>query len=881
MLPSLLTTKFHIPLRRPGLIERPRLLKELQRGLDEHHKLILISAPAGYGKTTLIADWINNLQHEMNGPKIKISWLSLDEADNEPRRFLHYFLTAFQQADKSLGAILQGMLQLPNLPPLPILLNHLLNDLAETNIPRVLVIDDYHCIINPEIHAALAHFLEHQPASTHLVLTTRTDPPLLLARFRARRQMTEIRSRDLRFSLHESRTFFCLANLPLTENALNDLDERTEGWAAGIQLAALALQYQPNPAAFIKSFRGSHRYVLDYLAEEVLQQQSEEMRLFLVQTSPLARFNAELCNTLTGREDSQLLITQLELANLFIIPLDNNRIWYRYHHLFADYLRSLLSKPELTALYQKAAIWHEENGLTSEAVHYALACDKHNFATRIIENALEKNSTWSDGNLGQLVAWLEASPQDAFKSRPRLGLHAARAFYLQGLFTRAEEYLTQAEHYLQTQPETDDTKQLLAIANLHRGAIASVRGEFHKVLALVPAAQSCIPPENNLVHARAFFSLGIAHENAGNIGHAVENYLRASKEARTAGVSFLAVNSLCSAAQAQIQQGFLRLAEQTCQDAIHLVGGTRIPPLGLAWVILGTLALERNDLSSAENYLIDGITLSRQGELRADLITGLFSLGLLKTYHGDQTGMQAVMNEALSVIRSIDIPRIEQLAYARIARYQHFLGQSEAAFRWADEYQSRRAEAPDEFADLTLVRILLSSGDLERISSILPPIMEKAKVSGRWQAVIETMLLLGLYHHARGETATALELIKKALKLAAPEGYLRLFLDEGRTLLNLLPKVRFIAPNLVDAILSSNLDESGVFSKPLDRLTDPLTGQEIRVLKLIVAGKSNTEIAAELVISVGTAKWHVHNVLQKLGVGNRPQAIARARELGI
>jgi LuxR family maltose regulon positive regulatory protein len=878
---AILVTKFHIPFRRAGQVVRPRLLEQLDTGWREGCKLTVVSAPAGYGKTTLVAEWITHLESKIKKQKPHISWLSLDEADNDSRRFMHYFLAAFQHVDKSLGASAQSMLEAPSLPPLTNLLDELLNDLAAMDAPLLLILDDYHVISNPHIHQALEYFLDHQPASVHLVLTTRADPSLPLARLRARRQMNEIRARDLRFTADEARAFFGLANLKLAENALRALDERTEGWVAGLQLAALALQHQPDPETFIESFRGSHRYVLDYLAGEVIQQQGEAMRAFLTQTSLLTRFNAELCNALTGRDDSQTVIAQLEQSNLFIIPLDDERCWYRYHHLFADYLRSLLLKPEQSALYQKAAVWHEANNLTAEAVRYALASGDRDFAAQVIENALEKNSTWSDGNLSQLVAWLEALPGEVFQSRPCLGLHAARAFYIQGRFDQAEAHLTQAEQSLQTLPATPDTEQLLAIANLHRGAIAAVRGEFQKVFALVPDAQTRIPRENHLAHSRAFFSLGRAHELAGQTTLAVENYLQASAEAREAGVLFLAVSGLCSTAQVQIQQGRLRLAEHSCREAIQLTGGTRIPPLGLAWGTLGAIALEKNDLPSAEKYLQDGIALSRQGGLRADLVVELFLLGRLHAYQGNLAGMHAAMDEALSVIRSVGVPRSEQLAYAHIARHQHFLDQREAAARWSGEYQSMRAESPDEFADLTLARILLSSGDLKPVAGILHPILEESTAAGRMQTALEAMILLGLYHHAQGENSTALDWLKKSLEMAAPEGYLRVFLDEGQPLLELLPRLRYAAPELVDSILNVIPAPAESRSALLDRLPDPLSEQEIRVLKLIVAGKSNAEIAAELVISVGTAKWHVHNVLQKLGVGNRPQAIARARELGI
>ena len=876
----LLATKFHIPPRRGGLVARPLLLEKLDTGLQEGHKLTIVSAQAGYGKTTLVAEWLANLQSKIEHQKPLISWLSLDEVDNDPVRFMRYFLAAFQQSDKRLGAQALGMLEMPGLLPSPSLLDDLLNDLAAMGTPFVLVLDDYHAITNPEIHAALEYFLNHQPAFMHLVLTTRADPPLPLGRLRARRQMTEIRTRDLRFTFDEARVLFGLANLSLAEDALRTLDKRTEGWAAGLQLAALALQHQPAPASFIGDFRGSHRYVLDYLAGEVIHQQGDEIRAFLTQTSLLDRFNAELCNALTGRDDSQAIITRLEQSNLFIVPLDDERRWYRYHHLFADYLRSLLSKSEQASLHQKATAWHEANNLTTEAVRYALASGSHEFAAEVIERALELDSTWSEGDLTQLAAWLETLPPAIIHARPRLGVHTSHVLYLQGRFDQAEMQLTQVENLLHSQVVLPDADRLLAMIALYHGAIAAVRGDHQQTIALVSAAQARIPRENHRAHARAFFSLGLAYEIAEQTAQAVENYLQSSAEARLAGILSLDMHGLCAAAQLQISQGRLNLAEKTCREAIQLAAGAPLPPLGLAWHILGAIALERNDLSSAEKYLRDGIALSRQGGLLDDLIVGLAALGRLHAYRGDLVEMQAVVDEVFSIIRAVALPRAELLAQAHLARFLLFLGQREAAARWSNDYQSIRAEPRREFEELTLARMLLSSGELEPVPGILNPILERAAAAGRMQTYLEAMILLGLCHHARGETAAALEQLKKALELAAPEGYIRLFLDQGQPLLELLPRLRSVAPGLVDSILNVKPVPVESLLAPLDRLPDPLSEQEIRVLKLIVAGKSNTEIAAELVISVGTAKWHVHNILQKLGVNNRPQAIARARELG-
>ena len=881
MLPQLLTTKFHIPSRRSGLVARPQLLKELQRGLEERCKLALISAPAGYGKTTLVAEWIAQTQTAAIHQKPKIAWLSLDEADNDPIRFARYFLAALQKADESLGAQAQGLLEMPGAPPLPGLFDILLNDLAKAEVPFVLILDDYHLINNPVIHAALEYFLDHQPTSILLVLTTRADPPLALARLRARRLMTELRARDLRFTPDESRDFFGLANLPLAENALRALDERTEGWAAGLQLAALALQHQADPEAFIETFRGSHRYVLDYLAGEVIQQQGEEIRAFLTQTSILDRFNADLCNALTARDDSQAIITRLEQFNLFIIPLDDERRWYRYHPLFSDYLCTLLSKEAQTGLHKKASAWHEANDMPVESVRHALASGDMEFAADTLDWYLQRDAPWSSFNLGMFTSWLDALPAQFFGNRPRLSLDAALIFYAAGRMEASEALVIQAERAIHSLSDMAESKSLLVFATLIRGLISAFRGEFQNAIDQITSARLSIPREGHLEHASALFGLGQAYSGLGHHERAIECYLLSSDEARLANAIFPMVNARCAAARIQVAQGRLSHAGQTCRQAIEYAGDKRFPPLGLAWTVLGNIALERNDLRNAEKLLQDGLALSRQAHLNDDVTWGLIYLARLRAAYGDSLGALAAIQEAQNIVKAYKVPRLSLLASSYAARIQYQIKQSQAAAQWAQEYLLIRSETPIEHADLTLARILLSTGKLESLPGILYPILDKATAAGQMQTALEAMILLGLYYRARGETAAALEWLAKSLELAAPEGYIRIFLDEGPPLLDLLPRVRQAAPGLVDAILNGKPAEAESRSAPLDGLPDPLSEQEIRVLKLIVAGKSNAEIAAELVISVGTAKWHVHNILQKLGAKNRPQAIARARELGI
>lgn len=876
----LLRTKLYAPPTRAELVPRPRLLERLNAGLAEHRKLTLVSAPAGYGKTTLVAAWLA----QQTDKHLRSAWLSLDAEDNDPARFAAYLLAALQGIDASLGQGLQPLLEMAHLPPLPILLEQLLNELLALETQGVLVLDDYHVLTNPLLHETLAYFIEHQPPQLHLVLTTREDPPLPLARLRARAQLTELRTHDLRFTPDEARQFFRRSlSLELEAEALDTLETRTEGWAVGLQLAALALQHLPNRQGFLSDFGGSHRYVIDYLAEEVMRQQDEDTRRFLTRTAILDRLCGPLCDALLTDDEGNeappaaAMLQALEKANLFLIPLDGERKWYRYHHLFADYLRAGLPEAERLTLYKRAAIWHEAHDLISEAIHYALASGDADFAADVIARALEKESTWSGGNLARWQSWLEALPPQAFHHRPQLSLNASRILYLSGRFAQAEAQLARTEQTLTALPEPERAA-LQALVALYRGAIAAVRGDAPQAIAQITFAQERLPLDNHLAHARAFFSLGLAYEIADQTHQAVENYLRSSQQAQSAGVLFLAIHALCAAAQVQIKQGRLDLAEETCQAAIRLAEGARLPPLGLAWSILGEIALERNDLAGAEQWLADGVALSRQGGLLDDVTLGLALLARLRFYQDNPAEALALMQEAKSLLQTFGVQRTDQLAAAYLARLQLYLDKS-AAVQWAADIRPRRACPSDEFIALTLARVLLATGELDEIPALLHPLLERAEAAGRMQACIEIALLLALYHQARDDTPAALDWLRQALQRAAPAGFVRLFLDEGARLQALLPQARAAAPEFVDRLLPERPPAEQPRSRQL--LPDPLTEQEERVLALIVAGKSNQEIADELFISVGTAKWHVHNTLQKLAASNRAQAIARARELGL
>jgi LuxR family maltose regulon positive regulatory protein len=419
---------------------------------------------------------------------------------------------------------------------------------------------------------------------------------------------------------------------------------------------------------------------------------------------------------------------------------------------------------------------------------------------------------------------------------------------------------------------------MLALASLYRGTIASVRGDTQQAIEKITFAQERLPQELHLQHARGFFSLGLEYEVSGQTALAIQNYLKSSEEAQSAGVLYLAIHALGATAQVHISQGQLSKAEQACHQAIQIAGGKGLPSLGQAETILGNIALERNDLAAAEEFLQNGIALSRRGGLIDDVILGLSYLARLHAYQGRVSDAFEVAQEVNTIIQGFGVERMSMLAAAYIASLQLYTGQEGAATQWATEYQAVRDGQTHELAELTLVRVLLKTGKRENVPSILDPLIKREQAQGRVRTVIETMILMALFHRAEKDIPAAVDWLSQALELSAPEGFIRIFLDEGEALLDLLPKARQAAPELVDTILSSLQAESG--KSPLDQLPEPLSEQELRVLGLIVTGNSNQEIADELVISVGTAKWHVHNILQKLGVKNRSQAIARARELG-
>lgn len=830
-------------------------------------------------------------------PPFHFCWLTLDAADNDPTRFLRYVIAALQSALPEVGREAAPLLEVGAREEA---LAGLINELSAAGCPLILTLDDYHVITHAEVEQLLSFLLDHLPANLHLIIASRSDPALPLARWRARGQLLELRARDLRFTETEAAAFLTQTmGLDLPPAWIAALEERTEGWIAGLQLAALSLQSHDDPAAFIQAFSGSHRYVIDYLVDEVLRQQPPTIREFLVQTAILERLCGPLCDALLQAEDatapdalppSTAILQTLERANLFLIPLDDQRKWYRYHQLFADALRAQLEPPQEAALHRRAAEWFAAHDLPVEAVQHARATDDLAFIAAMIERAVQQPSAWSGGQLGILVSWLDALPDALLDERPALTLHVSRAFYLSGRIPQAEQLLERALRALQGR-EDDEARLLLAVADIYRGALAVIRGDARGAVQWVEAGLAQLPEAALHARARAFDTLGTAHQHLGDVRQAERYFLQAGALAEASGVAYLAINARCEAAQMQITQGHLTDAEATCHEALR-VSSTPIPPQGLAWTFLGEIARTRNELATAEQHLQQGLALAQQGGLTDDVVMALGFLAWVKQNQGDAEGARQLFAQFVRLVQTYQVPWLMQRAVAHQAQLDLVQGRLAAAAQWAREYEALRVAQPVAYTrdveDLTLVRVLLAAGDTQRAHAVLADIAAQTEPGGRLRRMIEVKLLTALVLQREGRAAEALHALREAVAAAAPERWLRLFLDEGPVLAALLPHVRDAAPAFVDELLAA-LPPAPVTPPtaaaptplPLPIPGETLSERELEILRLLAEGHSNQEIGQILYIGVGTVKWYLTHLYDKLDVSNRTQAVARARELAL
>ena len=889
---ALLTTKLRPPRSRPSLVPRQRLREALAR--NEGRRLTLVSAPAGFGKTTLLAEWLV----ELSAGGRAVAWLSLDSSDNDPARFLAYLVGALRSVGEGIGEKVLASLRSPEPPPVEAVAGALINELADVEQEITLVLDDYHLIGTEAIHETVSFLIEHMPENVHLVASSRTDPPLPLARLRARDQMVELRAAELRFTPKEVTAFLNDAmGLTLSAGDAATLDGVTEGWVAALQLAALSMREREDVSGFVEAFSGSNRHVLDFLAEEVLGRQPEGVREFLLKTSVLEHMSAPLCDALTGSEDGQQMLERLEHDNLFVTALDDERGWYRYHHLFADFLRSRLNveNPELAGeLHLRASGWYEDNGLIAEAIGHAFSAPDHDLAARLVERGIQ--GALRHGEFPTVLRWLEALPTEAKHRRPRLFPAHAVALTLTGKPDDVEPFLRKAERLAKTNEK--DRPFLLGYSSAVRSWRARLRGDAPQAVELARRALSLLPTEDSAQRSFAAVSLGDALRTTGDLQAANEALAEAVEIGRTANHAYGTLTAMVWQARVQAAQARLREAEDSFRRALHFVteqGIELLPAAGLAHLGMGALLYERNELEEAERELEEGTDQAERTREVSNLVWGYVTLSRAKRARGDHEGALVVARAAERVARASGADLEIAIAMAWMARLRLARGE----FAETAAIEQERAANAENAADaarvvdrLTSVRLLHAWGQHREALGLLEELRKFAESSEITGGLIEILALQALVLWARNEKQQALVTLAQALTLAEPEGYVRTFVDEGAAMADLLSATlearqrghldaaKHVPARYLAKLLAALAGEAA--APTVDgRLLEPLSERELEVLALIAAGEPNAEIAGRLFISISTVKTHVNNLHRKLGARSRTQAVARAREMDL
>jgi LuxR family transcriptional regulator, maltose regulon positive regulatory protein len=891
-------------------VPRPRLGEFLNEGIGR--KLTLISAPAGFGKTTLLSEW--RMLHL--GGEYPLTWVSLEEADNDPTRFLSYLIAALQVIEANVGEAVLASLRSPQPPPTESVLTALINDIASIPEDFALVLDDYHLIAHEAVHGAVTFLLDHLPPQAHLVISSRADPPLPLARLRARGQMTEIHADDLRFTPEETVAFLRGSmGLDLPEGSVAALEERTEGWIAGLQLAALSMRGREDISGFIATLRGSNRYVLDYLAEEVLRHQPDDLEAFLVQTSILDRMSGPLCDAVTDREDGQEMLESLERANLFTIPLDEERRWYRYHHLFSEFLRERLHRTQPDQeprLHRKASAWYEHNGLVHEAVDHALAAADLETGARLIEDNFRDMLAHGEATL--LLNWLEALPEELVRSRPQLCIPCAWARLLTGQLEGAElcvqdlELMVDADFPPDRHEVPSSNEEVAAVsgeAAAIRAFIVRTRGHVSRSLELSRRALGLLREDNFTLRGIVALNLGGAYSMSGDLAAAEAALTEAITASRRANNAFGVLLAMRELAELQVMGGRLHLAADLYRQSLRIAERRPFPAASLAHVGMGELLYEWNDLDGAMHHLTEGVELGERSGSTNIIFPSHALLARVKWAQGDLDGAVRIIQEDEHYVHSLnlssrDLNRI--VAYG--ARLRLAQGNASAAARLLGQRSIGVDDQVDHlsvFEYLVLARVLIAQNENDAGLDLLERLLRVAEATRSMGSAIEILAVLALAVGAQGDEAQALAALERALSLAEPEGYVRTFVDEGTPMAALLQKSlrarrrqRLIgsqeaSPEYVGALLmafrrSSVSRTLSTETELLQAVLPPpesLSARELEVLRLVAAGNSNRDISAQLFVTVDTVKKHLTHIFAKLGVSSRTQALARARALGL
>jgi LuxR family transcriptional regulator, maltose regulon positive regulatory protein len=904
----LLATKLHVPRPKSGFVPRPRLAERLDKGLERGP--ILVCAPAGFGKTSLLAAWASG----GTGP---VAWLSLDEGDNDPARFWRHVAAALERACPGVSGRAGPLLGPP--PPrsfdgvVTVLINELASQPAASQ--ALLVLDDYHVVSSQPVHASVTFLLEHLPPGLGVVLATRSDPPLRLARLRARGELTELRAEDLRFTPQEAAVLLRgTAAAGLTGAAIEALTAKTEGWAAGLQLAGLSLQAQDDPEAFVAAFSGSHRFVLDYLAEEVLDRQDAQVCQFLLETSVLDRLTGDLCDAVTGRAGGQGMLEAIERAGLFLVPLDEVRGWWRYHPLFADLLRARLQAGQpgqVAALHRAAAAWHAERGLADDAIRHAVTGGEHQRAAELMEQHFD--AVYFTGENATLQRWLSALPADLVRSRPRLALARAFMALTGGDLPAAQQAVTAIG---QDPEQAGDSfrpsagagasfiTNVAAAAAIARAWLAYLHGDADQMTKFAAQAGARLRGGDWLLASIYRLNLALAGWLAGRLSDAEQGFTALISEWRAAGQHPLAAQGCNFLGQIRCAQGNLDAALDAYRELLQITappGGAPSPVAGIGHVGIAGVYYQRGDLDAAVRELDIGLPLCRQLSETQALATGLATLAWIRQAEGDAAGARQAMAKTERNGPSPAITALLNPVPALSARLALAQGNAAAATGWT----ASKALSPDdnpgyarEREYLVLARVLLAQHQPRPALSLLARLMDTAQSQGRTGSIIEIRALRALALTASGDRAAATQELAAALTLASPQGHIQVFAGEGPPMAALLSQIaaahqdrqalaRQIPLSYLAAVLraceptSPNPAPSRHVAVTVPGLIEPLTSREMQVLELLAAGSPNHQVASDLVVTIDTVKKHVTHVLGKLGAANRTEAVTRARQLGL
>ena len=894
---QILVTKLFIPATRPELVPRPRLIEQLNRCTD--CKLTLVSAPAGFGKTTLVAEWLHTINNDSNS---NFAWFSLDDRDNDFTRFLTYFIASLNQTngnESTLGKGALTMLQSPQPPPSEATLTSLINEIATLPDRIILVLDDYHLIDTQSIHDALTFFLENLPPTMHLVIATREDPLLPLSRLRARGQLTELRATDLRFTNSEAAEFLNhVMGLELSTKDIAALEKRTEGWIAGLQLAAISLRGQADTSKLIQAFTGSNRLVLDYLIEEVLNQQSQEIQNFLLQTSILNQLNGSLCDALTGQDNGQQVLETLERANLFIIPLDEERRWYRYHHLFADLLQQRLkSSPEINIqdIHIRARNWFSKHGMEKDALRHSLIAEDFEEAAKLI-NRLSMEAV-QKGEYRTVSDWINSLPYDIQQKHPFLWALDVWALRMEGQFEAAETRISEVEEALKNPGHraSADLETIKGLINSHKAYIAFIRGNLEETISIARESLAQLPQDMLVIRTLTALYLGVALRYQGNLKEALEIYLNTLPDGKQLVGSSIAVFCFLHLSDLYYDLGELHkskdMAEQAIQFTNQHTGRPDWPFTGHAYVCVGRILRQWGRLTEALEVIQRGVGLCRQWNVADVLALACNELADIKFSLGEKELAQAALRESLQTYQDFS-PWASGLVSAHQAKHSLGFGEIEPAIEWlggTDLSANSPIDLSRDIELLTMARVFIAQNKLDEGLALLERISEVSDEIGKKYTSLEAMILQAKAFFIRDDTEKAMERLEQALTLGETEEYVQIFVDEGPTMARLLYEAlsHEIAPNYVQRLLKAfPVEESEKAGSPQPQgpnseLIEPLSERELEVLQLIAEGLSNQEISSRLYLSLNTIKTHTRNIYGKLGVNNRTLAGARARALGI